>query len=227
MKRHCLYAVRALAIAFCLLATPALADVGGVASVIDGDTIEVHGQRMRCTASEFAKPWKWRRGTRRDSRPAGAPVEASPTPAASAGAGTVSYLFVGSGALRGRPGRPAPRRRPSMVSSLATKLSEPSGRPDGRARAGSPGSPPAWRRPDRPASPGSARAGVRPAPSRRRAPPDAPARSTRPSPRPARPAPRAPGFAPHSAPPPPGAARPGGRNESAPATGARPSPGAR
>ena len=129
MKRHCLYAVRALAIAFCLLATPALADVDGVASVIDGDTIEVHGQRMRCTASEFAKPWKWRRGTRRDSRPAGAPVEASPTPAASAGAGTVSYLFVGSGALRGRPGRPAPRRRPSMVSSLATKLSEPSGRP--------------------------------------------------------------------------------------------------
>ncbi len=26
MKRHCLYAVRALAIALCLLATPALAD---------------------------------------------------------------------------------------------------------------------------------------------------------------------------------------------------------
>ncbi len=41
------YAVRALTIALCLLATPALADVAGVASVIDGDTIEVHGQRVR------------------------------------------------------------------------------------------------------------------------------------------------------------------------------------
>ena len=39
--------MRALAIALCLLATPALADVTGVASVIDGDTIEVHGQRIR------------------------------------------------------------------------------------------------------------------------------------------------------------------------------------
>ncbi len=38
---------RALTIALCLLATPALADVAGVASVIDGDTIEVHGQRIR------------------------------------------------------------------------------------------------------------------------------------------------------------------------------------
>ncbi len=34
-------------ITLCLLATPALADVAGVASVIDGDTIEVHGQRIR------------------------------------------------------------------------------------------------------------------------------------------------------------------------------------
>ncbi len=33
MKRHCLYAVRALTITLCLLATPALADVAGVASV--------------------------------------------------------------------------------------------------------------------------------------------------------------------------------------------------
>ncbi len=39
--------MRALAITLCLLATPALADVAGVASVIDGDTIEVHGQRIR------------------------------------------------------------------------------------------------------------------------------------------------------------------------------------
>ncbi len=39
--------MRALTIALCLLVTPALADVTGVASVIDGDTIEVHGQRIR------------------------------------------------------------------------------------------------------------------------------------------------------------------------------------
>ncbi len=39
--------MRALTIVLCLLATPALADVAGTASVIDGDTIEVHGQRTR------------------------------------------------------------------------------------------------------------------------------------------------------------------------------------
>ena len=39
--------MRALTIALCLLAAPALADVAGGASVIDGDTIEVHGQRIR------------------------------------------------------------------------------------------------------------------------------------------------------------------------------------
>ncbi len=39
--------MRALAIALCLLATPSLADVAGVASVIDGDTLEIHGQRIR------------------------------------------------------------------------------------------------------------------------------------------------------------------------------------
>ncbi len=39
--------MRALTIALCLLATPVLADVAGVASVIDGDTIVVHGQRIR------------------------------------------------------------------------------------------------------------------------------------------------------------------------------------
>ncbi len=39
--------MRALTIALCLLATPALADVAGTAKVIDGDTIEVHGQRIR------------------------------------------------------------------------------------------------------------------------------------------------------------------------------------
>ncbi len=39
--------MRALAIALCLLASPALADMAGTASVIDGDTIEVRGQRIR------------------------------------------------------------------------------------------------------------------------------------------------------------------------------------
>ncbi len=39
--------MRTLTITLCLLAAPALADVAGVASVIDGDTIEVHGQRIR------------------------------------------------------------------------------------------------------------------------------------------------------------------------------------
>ncbi len=39
--------MRALTIALCLLATPALADVAGAASVIDGDTLEIQGQRIR------------------------------------------------------------------------------------------------------------------------------------------------------------------------------------
>ena len=39
--------MRALTIALCLLATPALADVTGTAAVIDGDTLEIHGQRIR------------------------------------------------------------------------------------------------------------------------------------------------------------------------------------
>ncbi len=39
--------MRALTLALTLLATPALADVAGVASVIDGDTIQVHVQRIR------------------------------------------------------------------------------------------------------------------------------------------------------------------------------------
>ncbi len=38
---------RTLTITLCLLATPTLADVAGVASAIDGDTIEVHGQHIR------------------------------------------------------------------------------------------------------------------------------------------------------------------------------------
>ena len=38
--------MRTLTIALCLLATPTLADVSGVASVIDGDTLEIQGQRI-------------------------------------------------------------------------------------------------------------------------------------------------------------------------------------
>ena len=37
----------AIALVLALIATPALADVAGVASVIDGDTLEIHGQRIR------------------------------------------------------------------------------------------------------------------------------------------------------------------------------------
>ncbi len=39
--------MRALTIALVFLATPALADVTGTATVIDGDTLEVRGQRIR------------------------------------------------------------------------------------------------------------------------------------------------------------------------------------
>ncbi len=39
--------MRVLTIALCLLATPALADVSGPARVIDGDTLEIQGQRIR------------------------------------------------------------------------------------------------------------------------------------------------------------------------------------
>jgi endonuclease YncB( thermonuclease family) len=39
--------MRPLTITLCLLATPALADVSSTTTVIDGDTIEVHGQRIR------------------------------------------------------------------------------------------------------------------------------------------------------------------------------------
>ena len=38
--------MRALTIAMCLLATPALADVAGIPNMIDGDTIEVHVHRL-------------------------------------------------------------------------------------------------------------------------------------------------------------------------------------
>ncbi len=39
--------MRAMALVLALIATPALADVAGTASVIDGDTLEIHGQRIR------------------------------------------------------------------------------------------------------------------------------------------------------------------------------------
>ncbi len=39
--------MRPLAIALCLLATPAFADVAGIASVIDGDTLEIQNQQIR------------------------------------------------------------------------------------------------------------------------------------------------------------------------------------
>ena len=51
--------MRSMIIAPCLLASPALADVAGIPAVIDGDTIEVHGQRIRLhgnDASESQQP---------------------------------------------------------------------------------------------------------------------------------------------------------------------------
>ena len=39
--------MRALIITLCLIATPALADMAGNPTVIDGDTLEIHGQRIR------------------------------------------------------------------------------------------------------------------------------------------------------------------------------------
>jgi endonuclease YncB( thermonuclease family) len=39
--------MRAVTIVLCLIATPALADVTGPARVIDGDSLEVAGERIR------------------------------------------------------------------------------------------------------------------------------------------------------------------------------------
>ncbi len=50
--------MRAPAIALCLLATPALANVAGVASVIDGDTIEVHDQRICLHGIDAPESWQ-------------------------------------------------------------------------------------------------------------------------------------------------------------------------
>ncbi len=58
--------MRALTIALCLLATPALADMTGTASVIDGDTIEVHGQRIRLHGIDAPES---RQLCRRDGKP--------------------------------------------------------------------------------------------------------------------------------------------------------------
>ncbi len=64
--------MRALIITLCLIATPALADMAGTASVIDGDTIEVHGQRIRLHGIDApesrqlcrldGKPWQCGKG---------------------------------------------------------------------------------------------------------------------------------------------------------------------
>ncbi len=47
MKRELTAVLRILAVLIALFPAVALADVTGQASVIDGDTIEIHGQRIR------------------------------------------------------------------------------------------------------------------------------------------------------------------------------------
>ena len=69
--------MRAFTIALCLLATPALADVTGVVSVINGDTIGVHGRRIRLHGIDApesrqlcrrdGKPWQCGKDARRPS----------------------------------------------------------------------------------------------------------------------------------------------------------------
>ena len=70
--------MRPLTVALCLLATPALADVAGTASVIGGDTLEVHGQRIRLhgiDAPEAASYAAWTVSRGNAGRMRGGPLE--------------------------------------------------------------------------------------------------------------------------------------------------------
>ena len=54
MKRELTSALPTVVVLVVLLPTMALADISGPARVIDGDTLEVAGQRVRLTAWVFA-----------------------------------------------------------------------------------------------------------------------------------------------------------------------------